>query len=108
MKKRKQIPGAGSATKLYFPSATSAYASVRSTDIDPSKMDELIEQRLEERLKEEREKMHAEMNERERKIKEANDMNMEMMKEQMKEQMKEEMRSLFSEKLVKYRFRLAF
>ncbi|XP_047937805.1 uncharacterized protein LOC125185324 [Salvia hispanica] len=45
VKKRKQIPGAGSATKLYFPSATSAYASVRSTDIDPSKMDELIEQR---------------------------------------------------------------
>ncbi|KAG6418778.1 hypothetical protein SASPL_120983 [Salvia splendens] len=88
VKKRKQIPGAGSATKLYFPSATSAYASVRSTGSDPSKMDELIEQQLEERLQEEHEKMHVELNEKVRKIEEESDRKMEMMKEQMKEQMK--------------------
>lgn len=67
MKKRKRIPGTGSATKIYFPSATSTYASVRSTNSVPRKIDELYEQRLQE----ERERMEVRMEERVRKIEEA-------------------------------------
>ncbi|XP_042018201.1 uncharacterized protein LOC121765967 [Salvia splendens] len=81
VKKREQIPGAGSVTKLYFPSATSAYASGRLTGGDPRKMDKLYEQQL----REERERMEARMEERVRKIEEVSEKKMEMMKEQMQE-----------------------
>ncbi|XP_047983555.1 uncharacterized protein LOC125224235 [Salvia hispanica] len=70
VKKRKQIPGAGSVTKLYFPSATSAYASGRWTGRNPRKMDELYEQRLQEERERMAAQMEARMEERVRKIEE--------------------------------------
>ena len=90
MNKRKQIPGVGSVTKLYFPSATSAYASRRLTGSDPRKMDELYEHRLQE----EQERMEARFEERVKKIEEASEKKMELMKEHMQEHIK----TLFTEK----------
>ncbi|XP_047979468.1 uncharacterized protein LOC125221393 [Salvia hispanica] len=81
VKKRKQIPGAGSVTKLYFPSATSTYASGHSIGSDPRKMDELYEQRLQEERERMEAQMEARMEERVRKIEEASEKKMELMKE---------------------------
>ena len=49
VKKRKQVPGAGQATKLYFPFATSSTAgssSSSSSGLSTEQVDELLEQRV--------------------------------------------------------------